>query len=135
MIGHINCARKYTLPLLKSMFKAKPLMKFDVLLYLIQPSRIVLSTAMMGIFAYSLVSPVNGLRSFWMVILVYYVLPIVGLVQERKSKAIAWMASTYIFALSWVPIFFHSLISMKQKTWNKTIHTRSMGLEEMKEAV
>ncbi|MCY7520289.1 hypothetical protein MH216_10575, partial [Paenibacillus larvae] len=68
-------------------------------------------------------------------LIIYYIIPFIGLIMEKKSKAILWTPQVYLFSISWVPIWFIGLLQRKKKTWNKTVHTRSLNDSELQHLV
>lgn len=140
--GHIDCAYKYSGQLFKRMWQAIKerdfkafAIAFDVFVYLIQPSRIVISGLSIAFFVYTIyMSGFNfGERPyFWLTLMVlYYGIPFVGIIQERQTKSILWFGHVVAFAFTWIPIFAIAFFTRKKKTWNKTIHTRSVSMEDV----
>lgn len=142
MKGHFDCAERYFMPLIKKILTGKSkLLYIDMLIYLIQPSKIVLAMAGLGFFFLSLFRPmpdfimnyVLNAWVWWMVLGIYYLQPFVGLIFERKGSKSWWFIQTYLFSLSWVPIVAVAWFKRKEKTWNHTQHTRAIKADEIKE--
>jgi hypothetical protein len=140
--GHIECAFKYSGELFHNILHnlkkgniKQAFIAFDVVIYLIQPGKIILSAFMIISFLLSNIFPGIGLGAkpyFWLfTMIMYYGIPLIGLMQERRLKAALWSFHVYIFALSWIPIFFIAFFTRKRKTWNKTVHTRSVSMDEL----
>ncbi|MNL99740.1 Beta-monoglucosyldiacylglycerol synthase [compost metagenome] len=141
MKGHFDCAVRYFKPLMKFIFteKEKRLAAFDILIYLIQPAKIVLALAGLGFFALSLFQPLpefiqswilNG-YVWWTVLGIFYIQPFVGLFLEKKFSKSVWFIQSYFFSLSWIPITAYAFFKRNEKTWSHTQHTRSISNEEL----
>lgn len=139
MKGHFDCAFRYFKPLVKNIVKGNGsrLASLDILIYLIQPTKIVLATSGFGFFFLSLFDPLPNyiqkyvLNVWWAILIPYYALPFIGLVLEKQGKRAWWFIQTYLFSLSWIPIVVYSFFRRNEKTWNPTQHTRSMSIEEV----
>lgn len=140
--GHIECAVKYSRDLAKatlSRAKSKEfqsaIITFDVLIYLIQPARMVISIVTISAFIISFIRndfSLGGVTTFFLIVLIlYYGIPLIGAIQEKKSKSLMWIVQVHIFAYSWLMVMIIALFSFRKKTWNKTEHTRSIDFEEL----
>lgn len=145
MKGHFDCAERYFMPLLNKIIKDKNmknrLLYLDMLIYLIQPSKIVLAMAGLVFFFISLFKPLpNFIQDWvlspwiwWSVLSLYYLQPFVGLILEKKASKSWWFLQSYLFSLSWIPIVVIAFFKRKEKTWSHTQHTRAIKAEEIKE--
>ncbi|MBH0343875.1 glycosyltransferase family 2 protein, partial [Paenibacillus larvae] len=136
--GHIDCSFKYGWSLLKMVFSRKGFIAFDIFLYLFNPSRIILTSITMFAFLMAWLFDFGLIRHSWVwftALIIYYIIPFIGLIMEKKSKAILWTPQVYLFSISWVPIWFIGLLQRKKKTWNKTVHTRSLNDSELQHLV
>jgi cellulose synthase/poly-beta-1,6-N-acetylglucosamine synthase-like glycosyltransferase len=138
MQGHIDCMIRYELPLLKAAFVKRSLIAFDAAVYLVQPARTLLSLSAIGFFILALFASIWNLqylflsRWVWLTMLVvYFSLPIIGLIIEGKAKAISWYFLSYFFSLTWLPVTIMGFIKRKERTWHHTKHTRSMSTDEI----
>jgi cellulose synthase/poly-beta-1,6-N-acetylglucosamine synthase-like glycosyltransferase len=145
MKGHFDCAVRYFKPLLKFIFteKKKRLAALDILIYLIQPVKIVLAMSGLGFFVLSIFEPLpeyiqvwvlNG-YVWWSVLILYYIQPFWGLFLEKRFSKSWWFIQTYLFSLSWIPIVAYSFFKRKETTWNHTKHTRSISADEFSKQV
>jgi cellulose synthase/poly-beta-1,6-N-acetylglucosamine synthase-like glycosyltransferase len=139
MQGHIDCMIRYTIPLLKASFVKRSWIAFDAAVYLAQPARTFLSLSAIGFFVLALFASIWNYqylflsRWVWLtILLVYFSLPIVGLILEGKAKAISWYLFSYVFSVTWLPVTIMGFIRRKERTWHHTKHTRSMSNEEIK---
>jgi len=145
MKGHFDCAFRYFKPLMKAIFKPKSLrstlVNIDLLIYLVQPVRIVLSLSSFFFFLLSLFSPLPDYISthilnpwLWGIGMgLYYGLPFWALFQEKQLKKGLWFIETYIFSMSWIPIVAYAFFKREEKTWSHTQHTRSVNVEAVLE--
>jgi cellulose synthase/poly-beta-1,6-N-acetylglucosamine synthase-like glycosyltransferase len=139
MKGHIDCAIRYSLPLLKKMIKGGGLKCFDMFIYLVQPSKIVLALNSFVFLLISLFHPIpreidKWIVDYWVwttIILINYIIPVIGVIQEKHAKSLLWMIQVYIFALSWIPIIVIAFIKRKDKNWTHTQHGRNLSAEEL----
>ncbi len=145
MKGHFDCAERYFAPLMKKMIEDKNtknrLLYLDMIVYLIQPSKIVLAMSGFIFFLISLFKPLPMFIQdwvlspwiWWSVLSLYYLQPFVGLILEKKGSKCWWFLQSYLFSLSWIPIVIVAFFKRKEKTWNPTKHTRAIKAEEIKE--
>jgi len=143
MQGHFACTIKYSGQLIRLFIKKPKLLYFDALVYLIQPTKIVLAMAGLVFYLLSLFSPLPPVIQNWVlnpwiwfgVLLLFYLQPFVGLIMENKLSKIWWAFSTYIFSISWIPIVFIAFFRKNNTTWSHTKHTRAMNANEVLESV
>lgn len=142
MKGHFDCAFRYSVPLAKKIRWNRSLFIYlDLMIYLIQPIKIVLAMAGLVFFIISLFRPIpEPIMTYvlnpwvwWTVLSIYYLQPLYALFLEKKAKTLWWFIPSYIFSLSWIPIVAYAVFNTKEKTWTHTTHTRSVLLEETQE--
>ncbi|MEH7460492.1 glycosyl transferase [Bacillus pseudomycoides] len=139
MQGHMDCMVRYSVPLLKKFMQTFNMNALDMFIYLIQPTRTMLSVNSIILFFvtyYELLptSIMPYVLSPWiwlMIALSFYMLPVIALFQEKKVKSVIWTPIVYIFGFSWVPIIFLGFIKRKQKVWVHTPHSRVMDKDNM----
>jgi hypothetical protein len=117
------------------------LSQFDTALYLFQPMRlilVVLASAMLylqiGTPLYEQLGLSEVLPSwFWWVVnaILYMQTPLAMILEKTPLKSFLAIAVYPLFLLTWVPITFVALFTLKNKTWSHTVHTRSIRLEEV----
>lgn len=138
MSGHVDCMKKYTVPLVKKAWKERNFLCLDTAMYLLQPSRILISVVLI---MYTILSFVNlvdihPLFDRWTYLIItgfYHLLPVIGLVLEKQTHAILWIIKTYLFSYSWIPIVIVGFIRHKNQHWVHTKHVRSMSIEDVEE--
>ncbi len=144
MSGHADCMVRYFPRMLKEAIRKGSLLHLDGAIYLVQPSRIVISSVLLFAVAISFI-PAPGAYKFllygrltflnrWVALagmLGYYSLPFVGLILEGKAKAIWWTVGTYIYSLTWMPITLLGIVRRKEKNWAHTQHARSMSINDL----
>lgn len=140
MSGHADCMVRYTFPLIKKAWTEKSLICLDSALYLLQPSRIMISAVLIifTVFSFLNLFEVHGLINKWIylfVTLFYHGLPIIGLILEKRAHAIWWIVKTYIFSFSWIPVVLIGIIRRKNSTWIHTEHTRNISIEEVEDSL
>lgn len=139
MQGHMDCMVRYSVPLLKKFLQTFNINALDMCIYLIQPTRTLLSVNSIILFCLtyyellpSYIMPYVLSPWIWLMIaLSFYLLPIIALIQEKQIKNVIWTPIVYIFGFSWVPIILLGFIKRKQKVWVHTPHNRVMDKEKM----
>ena len=139
MQGHMDCMVRYSVPLLKNFLQTFNINALDMCIYLIQPTRTMLSVNSIILFCLtyyellpSYIMPYVLSPWIWLMIaLSFYLLPIIALIQEKQIKNVIWTPIVYIFGFSWVPIILLGFIKRKQKVWVHTPHNRVMDKEKM----
>ncbi|WP_109430388.1 glycosyltransferase family 2 protein [Sulfoacidibacillus thermotolerans] len=139
MKGHFDCATRYSTLLLKKLLRNPNLLTFDVLVYLWQPSKILLTLGSLGFSLLSQFNPLPLLIQNWVLnpwiwdatLSLYYAVYLVAFVLEKKSSKILWFFHSYLFSLTWIPIIPIAFIQRKEKTWTHTKHTRALKKEEI----
>ncbi|KIL37724.1 hypothetical protein SD71_01220 [Cohnella kolymensis] len=133
MQGHAACMMKYGLPLLKETLRTRSLLHFDALVYLISPSRIIL-TVLLVVFMAASLSGIKiadyGLNNIWVyaaTTFMYVALPFAGLLYEKKAGKMLWFFPTFIYSLTWYPIILLGFIKRNQNVWSHTEHTRAIS--------
>ena len=137
--GHWDVCMKYTPKLLYRFIRKGDIAAFDGALYLFNPGKIILSTLTAGIAYISMFSGSDWFIPLlpwqvWLFFLVYqlfYIALSFVLDASKKINVIKGFFSLIIFNLSYVPLFFWSLLTMKNKTWVRTDHSRSIAIGDM----
>lgn len=139
MIGHINCAMSQGWDVFKEAVRKRSLLHFDIFVYLVQPSRVVMSVVHIGFWTASVFKLLPGdLGEFtieswgWFALLVAsYGIPYLGLLLEkRKLQEVLYLIPGYLFALTWLPIVISGIKRRKEREWNPTKHTRTVSTME-----
>ncbi|MED1203068.1 glycosyltransferase family 2 protein [Heyndrickxia acidicola] len=146
MQGHFDCMTKYTVPLIVEGIKKRKLMLIDSAIYLLMPSRAVLTLILMitAFLSITGIYKADGLlgdimdRSllfngwvYGVFVAAYLSLPIVAMLLEKKGKKLHWFVFSYLFGLSWIPVTIIGFIKKNQREWSHTAHTRSVEIEEI----
>lgn len=142
MRGHIACAKQYMWPLLKKGFRQKdPFIKFDSAMYLFQPFRLLLIGSLSILFYLQVGTPLFEQLGVFKVIpdwvlLAFHIaillqIPFIMAIEKRPWKAYIGIILFPIFQLTWFPITLVALFTVNNKSWNHTIHTRSLQIEEV----
>ncbi len=142
MQGHADCAGRYLLPLLKKAFKEGNLAVFDCAVYLFQPIRFLfigLISVMLWIQSFYPEAPFYTMQyifptAMWYVFVVMQFLygPLVVLSENKFDLRVLLGFFIYPFyCLTWVPITVQGFLSKDNKTWNHTMHTREITIEDL----
>ncbi|MBP3952646.1 glycosyltransferase family 2 protein [Bacillus suaedae] len=141
MRGHTDCARRYMKPLLLQAIRTRRFAQFDAVMYLFQPIRFVFVAAVWVMSFLQLATPLYTQFAFlktipdegWIIlnIALFLQFPIVMLMERRPLKSYWGLILFPVFQLTWFPITLMGLFTSKNKSWNHTIHTRSIRLEDM----
>lgn len=138
MKGHFDCASRYFGPLMIAFFKRPRLLYLDMAIYLVQPSKIVLTLSSLLFWLLSLESPLPAsvhwiLDAYvWTPALgIFYSLHILGLILDKHTSKVWWMVQSYIFSLTWIPIIPVAWFRRKNRVWTHTQHTRSVTINDV----
>lgn len=141
MRGHTDCARRYMKPLLIQAIRSRKFAQFDTVMYLFQPIRFLFIAAVWVMSYLQLATPLYTqfelLRTVpdwaWIALnaALFLQFPFVMLVERRPLKSYLGLFLFPVFQLTWFPITLVGLLTSKNKTWNHTIHTRSIRLEDV----
>ncbi|WP_102345102.1 glycosyltransferase family 2 protein [Bacillus sp. Marseille-P3661] len=141
MRGHIDCANRYMWPLIKVAFKKRSLKIFDAALYMFQPFRLLMVVSISLLLSLHLATSVfeqlgvYQIVPFWVFwayhIIVYLQIPLIMALEKKKWKAFLGLLIFPIFQLTWFPITLIALLTTRNKSWNHTIHTRSIQIEDV----
>lgn len=141
MIGHINCALTQGWDVIKEAVRKRSLLHFDIFIYLIQPSRVVMSVVHIGFWFASVFKVIpNELGTYtisswgWFSLLAAsYLIPYIGLLfEKRKLREITYLFLGYLFALTWLPIVIAGIRRRDEREWNPTKHTRTVKAMNMR---
>ena len=114
---------RYSVPLLKNFLQTFNINALDMCIYLIQPTRTMLSVNSIILFCLtyyellpSYIMPYVLSPWIWLMIaLSFYLLPIIALIQEKQIKNVIWTPIVYIFGFSWVPIILLGFIKESKR--------------------
>lgn len=145
MQGHADCASRYLIPLFKKAFREKDLLAFDCAVYLFQPIRFIfigLITVIMWIQTVYPESPFYSMQyvfptEVWYVFVVSQTFygPLVILAEKKFSPQVLLGFIIYpLYCLTWVPITIQGFLSKSDKSWNHTLHTRTISIKELEKA-
>lgn len=145
--GHWDVCFRYAPKLLWKSISRLDILAFDGLMYLLNPGKIVLNSATVGIILLSTVfnpewfTPVFE-WNLWlaMIIFQFAYLGYTIMADAKKKLNLLWSYVTLIlFNITYIPLFIWSLVTWKNKSWNPTKHTRGIdfstidGMEKKKE--
>lgn len=141
MRGHFDCARRFTWPLLKSAIKHRSFAKFDAVLYLFQPFRFLFLASISVMLYLQVATPLFeqlGIRQlapdwvWWGIhIAIFLQTPLVLFIEKRPWKAYLGIPVYPIFQLTWLPLTFIAFFTSRNKSWNHTVHTRALRIEDV----
>ncbi|MDZ5473668.1 glycosyltransferase family 2 protein [Bacillus sp. 31A1R] len=141
MRGHTDCARRYMKPLLIKAIQTRKFAQFDAAMYLFQPIRFLFIAAVWVMSYLQLATPLYTQFELlkmipdwgWIVLnlALFLQFPLVMLVERRPWKAYLGLFLFPVFQFTWFPITLIGLFTSKNKTWNHTIHTRSIRIEDV----
>lgn len=137
--GHWDVCIKYGPKLLFRFIRKGDIAAFDGALYLFNPGKIILGTMTGAILYFSLFANLNWFTTLipwqvWLACLVYQLFYIgLSFILDSKTKinVVKGFLSLIIFNASYVPLFFWSLLTMKDKTWVRTDHSKSIALSDI----
>ncbi len=138
--GHWEVCIKYTPKLFKRFLRKGDIAAFDGALYLMNPGKIVLNALTGIIFYISFFADFNAIGGIlpwqvWATVLIYQLIYIgITFVVDAKTKInfVKGFISLSIFSLTFIPLFIWSLLTMKNKTWVRTDHTKAVTISEMR---
>lgn len=141
MSGHVSCMYKYSWTLLSATFNRRSFKYFDLLIYVVQPPRVIINgIGLVFIFASYLniipnfVAPYILGDSVWLFVLIpLYLQTIVGAILESKAKHALWAIYVYAFGFTWIPATMIGWFRRKNSTWVHTKHHRIATKDEIKE--
>lgn len=140
--GHWDVCFKYTHKLLWRTISRIDILSFDGALYLLNPGKIVLNALTAVIIWVAIYTDNSGFEmimpwQIWLALILFQ-FSYVGytiLVDAGKKLNLVWsFISIIIFNLSYIPLFFWSLLTFKNKSWNPTKHTRGLNISELEPA-
>jgi cellulose synthase/poly-beta-1,6-N-acetylglucosamine synthase-like glycosyltransferase len=140
--GHWDCCFKYSGPLLRKAFSKGKFACFDAVVYLVQPSKMILDgfsfLMLLAKFFFPSIPIIRLILPgwFWAMALCFrYIIPIIALIIEGISFKRMLAVFIYpIYGVTWIPVSIIGLFRRNKKEWNHTIHDRTLE-EEHLEAV
>lgn len=142
MQGHTDCAVRYLPVLFKKIFKRADITAFDCAIYLFQPIRFI-CFGLATIFSWS-ESAFPSMPFYivgyafpswiWSLIVLVQLLfgPLVVLHEKNWDIRIILGFFIYPFyCLTWLPVTIAGIKDAGQKSWDHTIHTRNISIEEI----
>ena len=146
MRGHWAVASTYIRPLFKRFITKRDVSALDSILYLLQPSRILLAYFSLGVNIVLAMTPHSYVfswlhsgvifpRYIWITLfIVQWIIPpgviIIMLLERQKLKRFLGLIWYQFFALSYLPLTIIGLITRKNKEWAHTAHTRNIEIEQ-----
>ncbi|WP_240647174.1 glycosyltransferase family 2 protein [Paenibacillus nanensis] len=141
MRGHTDCARRYMGPLMLQAIRSRSFAQFDAAMYLFQPIRFMFVAAVWVMSYLQLATPLHEqfawLRtlpdSAWVALnaALFLQFPLVMLLERRPWRSYLGLILFPVFQFTWFPITLVGLVTSRNKTWNHTVHTRSVRIEDM----
>ncbi|GGE73633.1 glycosyltransferase family 2 protein [Priestia taiwanensis] len=137
--GHWDVASKYTFKLLGRAITKGDVKALDGAIYLFNPGKIVLNALTTIIVTVALVTGEKfySLAFPWQVWIGMILFQLVYILYTRvidtnqKINVFKMFISMIFFNLVYIPLFFWSLITMKDKTWKRTEHTRAIDIQDL----
>lgn len=142
MQGHAECISRFLKPLFKKAFREGSLIAFDCGIYLFQPVRFVLIgvlTLMLWTQSVFPDIPFFNIKNIfpleiWYVFITlqFFYGPLIVLVAKKINiKVFIGFIIYPFYCLTWIPITIQGFIKKNDKTWNHTLHTRKIGINEL----
>ncbi|MBB3109724.1 cellulose synthase/poly-beta-1,6-N-acetylglucosamine synthase-like glycosyltransferase [Paenibacillus phyllosphaerae] len=139
--GHFDCAKRFSWPLLKSAVVHRSFAKFDALLYLFQPFRFLFLASISVMLYLQAGTPlldqlgINQLVPVWVWwsihIAIFLQTPLVLAIERKPWRAYLGIIVYPIFQLTWFPLTFIAFFTSRNKSWNHTVHTRALRIEDI----
>ena len=141
-LGHVELFRTYSLEFIKQLFIKKNIVYFDATIVTLQPLLVIF----MGIFfvigfidafVVDIYTPIfkNIWPSLlWRIVVCYQLLTpfLVMWMDHLPRKVLKWILVHYlVFMYSWILIVFISFFSKTRTFWSHTLHTRSIGIDDI----
>lgn len=141
MRGHTDCARRYIVPLFVSALRTRKFAQFDAVMYLFQPIRFLFVAAVWVMSYLQLATPLSEqvavLRTVpdwaWIALnaALFLQFPLVMAIERRPLKSYLGLILFPVFQFTWFPITLVGLLTFNKKTWNHTVHTRAIRIEDI----
>ncbi|HEX3016158.1 MAG TPA: glycosyltransferase family 2 protein, partial [Desulfobacteria bacterium] len=145
MQGHWDVAFRYIKPLFKRMVLKGDVAALDCILYLLQPSRILLSYFTLVVNIVLALTPYvyvfNWLHSgvffpkyVWIALFVIqWILPpsvaFIMILERVKLRRLLGLVWYQFFGLSWLPLSVIGLFTHKNKEWTHTVHSQKIDID------
>ena len=144
-VGHMQCVKRYTGELLKSVKEHKTLMNFDGFLYMIGTTPMLILTMLLMVINCAMYSAQAMTNIEFIINILNYLIPtlflpigtaILALILDRKpiKPMVKGLICFPIFMGSWVVINIKCLFK-RQTKWEKINHVRDIKIAEVKEEV
>jgi len=136
--GHWDILFRYSGKLMKKIVKGDAL-AFDSLMYLLNPAKIILEYSVAILMIISFLFDLGITNSIiplpiWVgliILQVAYLLYCLSIDTKTKYSKIKGIIALWFFNLTYVPLMFWALLTMNNKEWNPTQHTKSVDLESL----
>ena len=137
--GHWDVCTKYAPKLLWKSISRFDILAFDGMLYLLNPGKIVLNFLTGLIILFSTVISVEWFVpalpwQIWVAALAYqitYIFITLSVDTNHKLNKVKSFLSIIVFNLSYIPLFVWSMLTMKNKTWKRTEHSRNVDVKNL----
>ena len=141
--GHWDCCFRYSGPLLRRAFTKRKFACFDAVVYLMQPSKMILDAfSFLMLLAKFFFPGIPIIRLilpgwFWAMALFFrYMIPIVALTIEGISfKRMLGVFIYPIYGITWIPVSIIGLFRRNRKEWEHTIHDRILEDEHLEAVI
>lgn len=142
MQGHTDCAKRYLPMLFKKSFKERNLTAFDCAIYLFQPVRFI-CFGLATIFSWSEAAfPTMPFyiigyafpSGIWSMIVLVQLLfgPLVVLFDKHWDlRTLIGFLVYPFYCLTWLPVTIAGIKDAGRKSWDHTVHTRNISIEEI----
>ena len=143
MQGHADVASRFIPSLFKKAVKEKDILAFDCIIYLLQPTLLILLLIITTVSFVKLFYPQLGmwfLTNFaippylWNAIILgqFLLTPIILFTEGKLTKKMMFYYIPYmLYAYTWLPIAVVGVIRKNNKEWSHTKHTRKIAASEL----
>lgn len=137
--GHWDVCLKYSGPLIKKSIFKLDILSFDGLMYLINPGKIVIAAgaSAMGLLSkFELVPWFESILPWWSWFIlvgfqIWYVGYSIVIDTAKPLKKLFGLLYLPIFNISYIPLFIWAFITRRNKSWNRTDHSRSIDFNSL----
>lgn len=136
--GHWDVCFRYSGKLIRKGIKERDFCAIDGAMYLLNPGKIVVTVLLSGMFYASLIAH-NPIYTPFIPIWVYAAILLFNIVyigfavrdSGQDIKVLKSYVSILFMSYSYIPLFFWSLITFKNRVWVRTEHSKSTNLEKV----
>lgn len=129
--SHWSLAISLSPKLFRYAVKHRSLIAFDNLMYLIQPLRIALSTALITLGFISANTELTSIIPYpiWFILFSFYIFQMSYAIKVYDNlRHIYWIIGVYFVNLMWIPLTVYSFFTRNNRVWSHTVHTQSVNV-------